>query len=64
MKTSWDYSGLAESYISRPQYSVNLVEAIFRMASMKSGMAACDVGAGVGHLTRHHLANGHSTTAV
>ena len=64
MKTSWDYSGLAESYVSRPQYSERLIWAIFQIASMKPGMAACDVGAGVGHLTRHHVANGHETIAV
>jgi ubiquinone/menaquinone biosynthesis C-methylase UbiE len=64
MKTSWDYSGLAESYVSRPQYSEGLIRAIFQIASMKAGMTACDVGAGVGHLTRHHVASGHSTTAV
>jgi len=64
MKTSWDYSGLAESYVSRPQYSEGLIEAIFQIASMKPGLAVCDVGAGVGHLTRHHVANGHETIAV
>lgn len=64
MKTSWDYSGLAESYVSRPQYSERLIEAIFKISSMNPGMAACDVGAGVGHLTRHHVANGHETVAV
>jgi ubiquinone/menaquinone biosynthesis C-methylase UbiE len=31
---------------------------------MKPGLAACDVGAGVGHLTHHHVANGHDTVAV
>jgi len=64
MKTSWDYSGLAESYVSRPQYSGRLISAIFHIASMKAGMNACDVGAGVGHLTRHHVASGHETIAV
>lgn len=64
MKTNWDYSGLADSYVSRPQYSQRLIGAIFQISSMTPGMAACDVGAGVGHLTRHHVANGHETIAV
>jgi SAM-dependent methyltransferase len=64
MQTNWDYSGLARSYISRPQYSSDLVAAIFKIASAGPGSLVCDVGAGVGHLTRHHVENGHKTVAV
>ena len=64
MQTNWDYSGLARSYVSRPQYSGDLVSAIFKIASAGPGSIVCDVGAGVGHLTRHHVTNGHKTVAV
>ncbi len=55
MKTNWDYSELAESYLLRPQYSSSAVDAIFAIAGVTSSHFSCDIGAGVGHLTKHYL---------
>lgn len=51
MKTEWDYSELAESYQSRPDYSEDAVNALLSIAKTKQGDLVCDIGAGVGHLT-------------
>lgn len=59
MKTEWDYSELAESYQSRPDYSEYAVNALLSVAKTKQGDLVCDIGAGVGHLTlmlkKHNL---------
>lgn len=64
MKTTWDYSDLAEAYLSRPQYSSHAINAIFSIAKLNSDDISCDVGAGVGHLTTHFLQNGFKVIAV
>lgn len=50
MQTAWDYTKLAASYIKRPDYSPDVIEHL--LGEMKSVEIVCDVGAGVGHLTR------------
>lgn len=52
MKTAWDYSNLAEAYISRPDYADKAIDEIFTISGIKEGSRVCDVGAGVGHLTK------------
>jgi ubiquinone/menaquinone biosynthesis C-methylase UbiE len=64
MKTEWDYSKLAKAYLARPQYAVEAVDAVFSIGGVTSGTRTCDVGAGVGHLTKHHIRNGVDVTAV
>jgi ubiquinone/menaquinone biosynthesis C-methylase UbiE len=64
LKTKWDYSKLAEAYLSRPQYSSPAINAIFSIAKLNSDDVSCDVGAGVGHLTTHFLQNGLKVIAV
>jgi ubiquinone/menaquinone biosynthesis C-methylase UbiE len=64
MKTDWDYSGLAKAYLARPQYADEAVNAMFSISDVTSGSRTCDVGAGVGHLTKHHIRNGFDVTAV
>lgn len=51
MKTDWDYTKLADAYISRPPYSDKLLKRLFTIAGLEAGDRVCDIGAGVGHLT-------------
>src|SRR5579885_1706085 len=63
MKTEWDYTALADAYLKRPDYSDALVDAMVRIAGPAS-RRACDIGAGVGHLTLMLLRRGFDVTAV
>jgi ubiquinone/menaquinone biosynthesis C-methylase UbiE len=51
MKTEWDYSDLAAAYLKRPDYADSAIDAMLRVAGITEGQMACDVGAGVAHLT-------------
>lgn len=51
MKTEWDYSDLAAAYLKRPDYADSAIDAMLRVAGISEGQMACDVGAGVAHLT-------------
>lgn len=51
MKTEWDYTSLADAYLKRPDYSDDAIDEMLRKASLTKGAVACDVGAGVAHLT-------------
>lgn len=51
MKTEWDYTNLADAYLERPDYAPEALEKIFSLTGVKPGDKACDVGAGVAHLT-------------
>ena len=51
MKTKWDYTNLAKSYLKRPDYSDEAIDEMFSTAGLQPGDLACDVGAGVAHLT-------------
>ena len=51
MKTEWDYTDLATAYVKRPDYSDQAIDAMVRLAGLTTGGTACDVGAGVAHLT-------------
>jgi ubiquinone/menaquinone biosynthesis C-methylase UbiE len=51
MKTSWDYSNLAEAYLERPNYSGTAIDMMLKAANIKEGEFVCDVGAGVAHLS-------------
>ena len=51
MKTEWDYSALAESYVKRPEYAPDALEKIITTAGLSQESRICDVGAGVAHLT-------------
>lgn len=50
MKTEWDYSNLASSYVDRVDYATSAVKRI--LMKVKSNPKICDIGAGVGHLTK------------
>lgn len=51
MKTEWDYSEVAKSYLDRPEYSSAAIDALCEIASLSEFSRICDVGAGVAHLT-------------
>ena len=51
MKTAWDYTTLAQSYLKRPDYAPSALEDIFRIAGLRADDLVCDIGAGVAHLT-------------
>jgi ubiquinone/menaquinone biosynthesis C-methylase UbiE len=53
MKTNWDYTNLAEAYLARPQYSEICIKAMLDIAGVGNDSIACDIGAGVAHLTTH-----------
>jgi len=64
MKTEWDYTELADAYLKRPDYSPEALERIRRLAGISAGDRACDIGAGVAHLTLHLARWGLSVVAV
>ena len=51
-KTEWDYTSLAAAYLKRPDYADAAIDAMLARANVGAGARACDVGAGVAHLTR------------
>lgn len=54
MKTVWDYTELADSYLKRPEYAPVALEKLFKFTDLynnTNNKNACDVGAGVAHLT-------------
>ena len=64
MKTNWDYTKLAEAYLKRPDYAPSAIDKMFQKANLKKGDLACDVGAGVAHLTLELFNRGLNVTAV
>jgi ubiquinone/menaquinone biosynthesis C-methylase UbiE len=64
MKTDWDYTNLADAYLKRPDYSLEALEPIRALAGVSAGDHACDIGAGVAHLTLHLARWGLSVVAV
>ncbi|MBU2097518.1 MAG: class I SAM-dependent methyltransferase [Gammaproteobacteria bacterium] len=64
MKTEWNYTELAEAYLKRPDYADSAIDQLFQLAGLKAANTACDVGAGVAHLTLHLLKRGLKVTAV
>lgn len=55
MKTEWNYTDLAEAYLKRPDYAAIAIDKLFQHTGLSEGKVACDVGAGVAHLTLHLL---------
>ena len=64
MKTKWDYTNLADAYLKRPDYSLNAVDSMLKITEVSDGDMACDVGAGVAHLTLMLASNGLRVHAV
>ncbi len=63
MKTDWDYTALAQSYLKRPGYSESAIDALCRLAAPNPA-EVCDVGAGTGQLTRMLARRGHRVIAI
>jgi len=63
-KLEWDYTLLASTYASRPDYAPAAVDRIVELAGATPGTPACDVGAGSGHLTIPLLQRGLRVDAV
>ncbi|MDZ4677719.1 MAG: methyltransferase domain-containing protein [Oligoflexia bacterium] len=64
MKTTWDYSDLANAYLMRPDYSDSAIDDMLKIAGIQKGAKVCDVGAGVAHLTLKLAVRGLDVTAV
>ena len=64
MVVSWDYTALAKSYVKRPDYAAEAIDRIVALAGLEAGDKVCDVGAGVGHLTRMMAERGLLVVAV
>lgn len=60
----WDYTALAQSYVSRPDYADAAIDQMIRTVGVHPGAQACDVGAGVAHLTLPLLRRGLRVTAI
>lgn len=58
MKTQWDYTDLARAYLKRPDYADGAIDNMLERAHVGRGVFACDVGAGVAHLTLKLLERG------
>ena len=64
MKTTWDYTDLAAMYVKRAKYSQDAIDKMVAFASLDEQSQACDVGAGVAHLTLNLLEKGVEVVAV
>ncbi len=64
MKTEWDYSDLAKAYLKRPDYSDQAIDGMLKTFGIAQGDQACDVGAGVAHLTLMLGKRGLNVTAI
>lgn len=64
MKTEWDYTKLAEAYVSRPDYAGAAVDGMLTLAGIRTDGDVCDIGAGSAHLTRMLAQRGLRVTAI
>lgn len=64
MKTEWDYSNLAKSYLKRPDYSDDAIDRMLEISGIGSASEICDIGAGVAHLTLKLVKRWMAVTAV
>lgn len=64
MKVEWNYSTLARPYLNRPDYAPRAIDRMLTIAGVAAGASACDIGAGVGHLTIPLLERGLIVDAV
>jgi SAM-dependent methyltransferase len=64
MRTQWDYTALADTYIKRPDYAAGALDQLVSVAGIQPGVAVCDVGAGAAHLTIPLAERGFAVTAV
>lgn len=60
----WNYSSLAKAYLKRPQYSPLAIAAMLENSKVEPGELVVDIGAGVGHLTKHLAEYGLMVNAI
>jgi len=64
MKTTWDYTNLADAYLKRPDYSNDAIDQMLQVAGLNGEGDICDVGAGTGKLTCMLLERGYRVVSV
>jgi ubiquinone/menaquinone biosynthesis C-methylase UbiE len=64
VKTEWDYSSLADAYLSRPDYSEAVIQSLLGVCFPSDTGEICDIGAGTGHLTKLLAVHDHDVIAV
>ena len=60
----WDYTRLADAYVSRPAYADAAIGEIAELTALPRGARALDLGAGTGHLTIKLAALGWDVLAL
>lgn len=64
MKLGWDYTALADAYLSRPQYAASVVDTVIDRTGIIQADLVADIGAGTGNLTTLFLERGYHVDAV
>lgn len=64
MKTKWDYTNLAKSYLKRPKYAPSAIDQMIKLTQADSSSKVCDIGAGVAHLTKELLERNLNVVAI
>jgi ubiquinone/menaquinone biosynthesis C-methylase UbiE len=64
MEVQWNYTQLASPYLKRPDYAPSAIDEMLRRMGIGKGAKACDVGAGVAHLTLPLMRRGLTVDAV
>ncbi|TVX93553.1 class I SAM-dependent methyltransferase [Paenibacillus agilis] len=64
MKTEWDYTEMARTYLKRPDYAKDAIQKMIQISNVKKSDLICDIGAGAGHLTVMLTERGFQVCAV
>ncbi|MDF2577436.1 MAG: methyltransferase [Chlamydiales bacterium] len=64
MVVTWDYSKLAAYYLKRPSYSSEALNKMYELVRLRANLAVCDIGAGVGNLSKELNKQGAMVYAV
>lgn len=64
MTVTWDYSDLAQAYVKRSDYAASAIDKLAMLDGVQPSSVVCDIGAGVGHLSRMLNDRGLTVDAV